>query len=400
MRVALLSILLLSVPTFASFDRSYEYRSFSDLELKIADYFNKMDSEYYSDVMVFSTTFRDEVRYQLSDKAVLASFGSLSRSEFLKDTRVKVRHAFSDQVHFQFLYFEQKDYDTLQSHSVFEFFYNPRPSLSLSVFTELGFEKATDNLGFAATYFFQPKHQLRLFFNNVQYDRNKRNTKDDQFLKVPKTYGYIGRYNTERYGQTEYLEYGLLVETPLTWDIPARDLTFDYKRWMGTLRYLRPLNPTDSITFLYQDDKRTERRTTRSSGVATDPFITHRHQLQTEFSTKKFHRFDWDVGLYTIKKEIDYQGANINVLDILPYTTLHFNRNPEAIGYWSFGYDIDFHSKETLHTVDAKNTREEHRANIYWTANLDEKSYLRFAFTLDTDDLSWEGGNGKFFMEF
>src|SRR5688572_18287365 len=104
----LLIVLLVGSRGFASFDRSYEYRSFSDLELEIFDYYQKVDSEYYSDVLVYSTTFKDEVRYQLSDRVILASFGSLSRSEFLKDNRVKIKHSFSEQLHFKFQYLEQK----------------------------------------------------------------------------------------------------------------------------------------------------------------------------------------------------------------------------------------------------------------------------------------------------
>src|SRR5690606_40199292 len=114
MYIFVLIILLIGSRGVASFDRSYDYRSFSSFELEVFDYYQKIDSEYYSDVLVYSTGFKGEVRYQLSDRAILASFGSLSRSEFLKDNRVKIKHSFSDQLQFKFQYLEQKDYDSLQ----------------------------------------------------------------------------------------------------------------------------------------------------------------------------------------------------------------------------------------------------------------------------------------------
>lgn len=384
----------------ASFDRSYDYRSFSSFELEVFDYYQKIDSEYYSDVLVYSTGFKGEVRYQLSDRAILASFGSLSRSEFLKDNRVKIKHSFSDQLQFKFQYLEQKDYDSLQSHSVFEFSYFPISKISLSLFAELGFEKANDNLGISTSYFFKPNHELKLFLNMIQYDRNKRNTKNDKFSKDPRAFGYIGKYTNHRYDQTEYFEYGLLIETPTRWQMPDDDLEFYYKRWMGTVRYLRPLSRTDNIFLLYQADKRTEQRETLSTGVAADPFLVRRHQLQIEYGTTKLKHFDWEVGAYAIERQTDVVGSKVSTLDVLSYTTIHLNRNELALGYWSFGYDIDFHDKEIRHATLTTRREAEHRANIYWTANLNEKTYLKFAFTADTDDFSWEGGNGKFLMEF
>src|SRR5690606_34690484 len=98
-------------------------------------------------------------------------------------------------------------------------------------------------------------------------------------------FGYIGKYTNHRYDQTEYFEYGLLIETPTRWQMPDDDLEFYYKRWMGTVRYLRPLSRTDNIFLLYQADKRTEQRETLSTGVAADPFLVRRHQLQIEYGT-------------------------------------------------------------------------------------------------------------------
>lgn len=400
MHVWILIIMLFASRVDASFDRFYEYRAFSDLELEVFNYYEKIDSEYFSDVLVFSTKMEDEIKYQLADRVILASFGSLSRSEFLKDNRVKIRHSFSDTLSFQFQYLEQKDYDTLQSHAIFEFGYRPIRNWAFSVFAEMGFEKAEDNLGVSTTYFFTDHHQLRLFFNLVQYDRNKRNTKEDTFAKDPRAFGFVGRNTKERFRQTEYFEYGMTIETPTEWHLPDDDLIFNYKRWMGTLRYLRPINDFDSVFVILQADKRSEHRGVLSTGLLGDEFIVGRQQLQIEYGTKRAKNFDWEIGAYGIKRQMEVWSSRVNALDILPYTNFHFNRNELASGYWSVGYDIDFYDKKVLHTTSSRRTEAEHRLNIYWTGNLSDTAYLRFAFTADTDDFSWEGGNGKFMMEF
>src|SRR5690606_19935805 len=135
-------------------------------------------------------------------------------------------------------------------------------------------------------------------------------------------------------------------------------------------------------------------------GIAAEPFVVRRHQLQVEYGTKSPKYFDWELGAYLVKRQSDVVGFDIDVLDVLPYTTVHLNRNEMALGYWSLGYDVDLHDKKIRQATNVVSSKAEHRANIYWTANLNEKTYLRFAFTADTDDFAWEGGNGKFLMEF
>lgn len=402
MKSVLLFFLLIGfgLPVEAAFDRQYEYRSFSEKELEVADYFDKIDSEYTSDILTYSFSPEEEAQFQLSDKKFLASFGSLSRREFMKDMRLKIKQDLSPRVDFKYNYVEQEDYENSQTHSVIEMIWKTADKFRVSVFADLDFQKVNDNIGVSLSYLPRLNHEIKIFYNMVQFDRNKRNADDDRFEKKPYTVGLIGRYSKSKNNSNEYLEYGFIQETKTNWILPSRDLNYEYQRWMGTIRYVNPVNDKETFSFFYQVDHRDQSKEQISTVTKLNNLDLLRNQFQFNYSKRDFENFDLESGLYTVYRDAEVLSGQWTYYDFVPYATVHFNRDLDALGFWSFGYDIDIHRQEKKEATVFKDTRLEHRANIFWTAKFRNNAYLKLAATLDTDDISWEGGNGQFAMDF
>ena len=388
----LLSLIFFSVHSEASFDRQYEYRSFSEKEMELSDYFDKIDSEYSSDILTYSLPLAEEARFQAANKAITATLGSLSRREFAKDVRLKIKHNLSDKVDFKYNYIEQEDYENSQTHSIIEFVYRASHKIHFSSFADLDFAKINNNVGFSISYLPKLNHEIRFFYNLVQFDRNKRNPDPDRFSKEPYSMGFVGRYYGEKFGRLKYFEYGFLNETPTDWMLPSDNLRYKYQRWMGTLRYINPVSEMETISIFYQVDDRRDKREEIASENLIQKSSLERNQLQVNYNTRDFERFELDSGSYFVYRNLDSTGLRREGMDLVPYVTLHFNKNEGASGFWSFGYDI---SADVI-----EETRLEHRGNIYWTARFKDNAYLKLAATLDVDDISWEGGSGQFVTEF
>lgn len=397
--IFILALVLISVRSQASFDRLYEYRSFSLEEAEVINYFDKIDEEYTSDILTYSFSPEVETQFHKSDRIFLASLGSLSRSEFMKDMRLKIKRNLSSHLGAHFIHIEQKDYETSQSHSIFELIWRAHRRWKFSSFADLDFSKVNDNVGFSLAYQFSLDHEVKVFYNMVQFDRNKRNRADDRFEKKPFTYGFIGRRFKERFGLTEYLEYGFINESETQWVFPSNDLRISYQRWMGTIRYVRPVGSSEVFSFFYQIDKRSDGREEFLTSIETARLDLLRNQLQVHYLKKDYEKFDFEVGAYFVSRNAEILTGKRDYYDLLPYITAHFNRNKDSAGYWSLGYDVDLHYVEHAAYKHKEGFAHNHRANILWTANF-KNAYLRFAATLDVDDLSWEGGNGQFQMEF
>jgi hypothetical protein len=399
-RLIFLFILVACNVVYASFDRQYEYRSFSVNEMEVADYFSKIDAEYTSDILTYSFSPEEEVNFQQSDKKLIMSLGSLSRREFMKDARLKIKHALSEKLDFKYNYVEQKDFENTQNHSVIELVYKPFQKFHASIFADLDFAKVNNNVGFSFSYLPQLNHEIKFFLNMVQYDRNKRNHKDDRFEKKPYTFGFVGRYHRPKYGLTKYFEYGFLNETNTEWVFPTEDARFNYRRWMGTLRFLNPLSEKETLAIFLQSDHRSDQAEIISTSNPTSSLDLKRNQLQVNYRNNSFENFDWEAGSYIVRRDVALLDVEKKMLDVVPYAIVHFNRDLDASGYWSFGYDVDINQTKIYEADSTDKTKLNHRGNIYWTARFRGNAYLKLAATLDVDDISWEGGNGQLVMEF
>ncbi len=393
-------IFLIAVPSFASFDRQYEYRSFSEKEMEVPDYFDKIDSEYTSDILTYSITPTEEVLFQETDKQFLISLGSLSRREFMKDARLKIKQKLNDKIDFKYNYLEQKDFENSQTHSVAEFVIKPLQKVHFSAFAELDFSKVNDNVGFSFSYLPQMNHEVKFFYNMVQFDRNKRNSLDDRFNKKPYTFGFVGRHTKEKFGKIKYFEYGFLNETSVEWIFPTQDINYEYQRWMGTLRYLNPINEFETFAIFYQLDHRNDLKEALSTEVPISSLDLQRNQLQLNYNNINFEKFELDSGSYIVYRDANLLTGIARYLDVVPYATFHFNKDKDSAEFWSLGYDVDIHRTDKKDSISKQDTKINHRGNVFWTARFNPQAYLKLAGTLDIDDLSWEGGNGKFVMEF
>lgn len=383
--------LLFSHSALAQFE---EYGYFSESETDEVNTPLLIDSEYFSDMLTYRLPLSMHSTFLRSERVYDLTIGSLSRTRFATQHRLKLDSHLSDTLIFRLAYFEKKDLEQSINHFILELQYKLNSFMSVVGYTELKSEKKWNDVGSALLLHMNPDHTLRLYTTWIDFSFNKRNEDNQSDSRRPVAYGFVGRIlnpNTT----TSFLEYYGQVQTPL--NRQQNSITnYIYKNSKIGFRGTQLFYSEDQ--FLHFDASTTYRAEGVQQSGSTDSAFglwrSHHIDVLLQYENSK-----WIYGLSSALRKWEIHSQNVDAQIFSPH--IWYKHISQSLGKEDlrFGYEASFHTingPSELRSPDNINNNLEHRGNMRYTIYFNDSAFLHLQLTADLDDFSWEGGNGTF----
>lgn len=390
--VVLLHLFLLTVfrgVCSSAFELKPEYRSLSSergFELMSA---RLIDSEYQSDLLIYSTSPWMPGQPRGGVGRVYISAGSLSATQFDYHLLGELRKRLSPGTRALFTRVEEQNYEEAFNASVLELEWGTAP-WSLSAYGSLSRMKREDDVGLALT--FRGARETRFFATLADFTRSDRNDDGDFFDRGSEAlvYGFVSRTQSGAQGSEFYIRR----EAPVSWRSPLLKQQFLYEqtaigqtrttanmslRWFFDRKEtsVRDLN-TDRLRSMLRDRFEVEVRSIDSEG----PLIVESGIL---WASRHWH---------------DENSRRLTHQNLSPFLWLRFNSGIE-IGWETTIFRA--YGDMTLASDSLRAEAEESRINLRYRHRYAETGELVLALTADADRADggfFEGGHGQFVVDF
>jgi hypothetical protein len=376
-----------------------------------------LSSEYQSDILAYMKPEVWQHDWISRPRLLDLSVGSLSATQFLMDTRLKIHALVSENLEFRFLYLDDRDFEKKSIHHVLEVVYWPIRSLGISAYGDPDFSKRRNDTGLALTWRPAEFHEIRFFNTFVDVTRIKRNDRPDTFLDpdLPYSRGFVGRlWANPESGSKDFLQYAFRLDTRTRWLFPEQEFIHEFRKTFASVFFNRQISERVRLSGRAQfDDKREAREpSSGTSPVTVRDWRTRRfiaHARATIFGVGP--RGDWDltVGLMTALRWWQTEQGGARYRDFLPLVSLSMPgyRSGSRRDQWSIGIIETLHRSDgvaALFSSSEKPEASEFRLSVGYDFVFGEQATLRLQANGDLDEYgtprAWEGGNGQLILRF
>lgn len=394
--------LILSTPSLAMEDLP-EFESVTEEEVRQFEGPDQIGSEYQSDVLSYMKPELWQYEWISQPRLLDLSVGSLSATQFLMDTRIKIHAPLSENLEFRFTGFDDRDFEKQSKQQIFEFIGWAQPwqgfRLGLSLYGNPDFSKRKNDTGIALLLQPSTRHEIRIFNTFVDVTRLKRSDAPDTFIEpdLPYARGIVGRiWSSREARKNEFFQYALRFETRTRWFFPVEQYVHSYQKTFGSIFLSQLLTPSLRLNLRSQFDHKRESRTT-SEDWTTRRWISHaRFQI-----SGLGPRSDWELtaGVMAALRWWKRNSGTSSSKDFLPVVSLSLPGFSSAHRQdrWSFGVI------ETLRN-STEGDADESRFSLGYDFQFGESSTLRLQANGDLDEYgtprAWEGGNAQLILHF
>ncbi|MBU6375754.1 MAG: hypothetical protein KGQ59_07150 [Bdellovibrionales bacterium] len=405
--LCILCISLFSRNSIFAMEDLPEFESLTEEEVADFEGPDQIGSEYQSDIQSYMKPENWQYEWISSPKVLDVSIGSLSATQFLMDTRVKIHSKMNDHLEFRFTAFDDRDLEKQSRQQIFEFVGWPSDWWGLSLYGSPDFSKRKNDTGIALLLKPSYRHEIRIFNTFVDVTRLKRSDSPDNFLEpdLPYARGLVGRlWSDPAQRRQEFLQYALRLETKTRWLFPTEQFVHSYQKSSGSLFLSQLLHSRLRLNLRTQFDHKRESRTPSepTSPVIAEDWTTKRWISHIRFT---FHqtgpRSDWDLstGMMVALRWWRIDSTHFYTRDFLPILSLSLPGFSSIRGEdrWNFGV------METLRNSSSGKATE-FRFTLGYDFYFEKRSTLRLQANADLDEYgtprSWEGGNAQLILRF
>jgi len=429
-------MLLAGLSPGEAFDVFPEFHSLSENEVTELDRTDLIDSEYQSDVITFLPPLRWDADLLTSKRALDLTTGSLSGNFFMQWTRARLKHSLFENLEFRFTYFQQRDWDTDQTHAILELVQRISPALALSAYGEPSATKRQTDFGLALLINPSTGHEIRLFHTWVDVTRASHNDQPDRFSKgkSPVAWGLVGRCEDclgrsfER-GRTDHssegsitlaetdadwLEYHVRIESPTEWSLPQSDLLHTFEHWSTGVKARWFYGQGWAFNTRLQASRKKEARSPLG-GTSSVTHESYDRRIYESLVSVESPNLLWGSIPYKVEPglgwfERTWQTETVAKLRHNNFTSFVWMKwrgpviedHPSSI---DLGYEVTIFQSdmpEPLRAWGLKRRTTEHRLNFRYMIPFRDSAQLSLALTGDPDAATrgegglFEGGNAQF----
>jgi hypothetical protein len=400
-KIIILSLLVLPLRAWSFF---FEYQHLGEREQRELNSPRLIDSEYQSDKMTYELPLQWQYDWLNESKIFQYSAGSLGPTRFSTRGRMRLRENLNESLYFQLSFLDYGDFETDRQSFVFEFGYRLQSWLSLAIYGQPSSFKSEDDIGLATEIQFSSTNTLRLFHTWVDFSHNKRNEGTDFYQSQPGSVGAVWRWWSSAEDQ-EYMELALrhdfntqrvFVDTPRVYSFEGT-----FINWMQR----KKLGPGDYLQWQLEASSSFEGDT-----LNTDQGVERWDTRRLSFLVQHQNDDQW-VSLYGIKKvHVHWESSQGHVIhnSLLPHFWVPFYRShKDGLRHeWLVGLETTWHrgqGSQALRGINDFDRRFEHRFNLRYQLQINERAHLTVLGSLDLNDpiqSPWEGGNMQYTQYF
>lgn len=410
----LFSVLLLWAWAPQAFEVYPEFKSLTENRvLRLPDP-SKIDSEYASDYHTYLKPLVWDYRFLAHNIVFDLSTGSLSSHHFQMQDRLKLHQdLIPNRLEFRFTYFNESDFEEDEDHSILELIYWLNSYFGISAFGSTAMHKKENDFGLALLYKPFATAELRVFSFWPDFDRNQRNGNPDYFAHNNEPWNYGFRYTWHsplEQNKTDFLDIGYRQEKKTSWYFPQHKTLYEYQNTASHLHLQKELTNGHRIGWKSLLDRQLHSRGRLETSDTAEEVVWKRQRFLSQVGYD-FPWWDkwWTLGLAYHYRQYRKDIDQLTYKDLLPYMWLHFpsRGNPQLQRSWSLGLDTTFHwgkESEIIRATSPDSYQIEHRINIKYSLQFEDRGFMDFLFTFDGDQLgtgrTWEGGAVQFQLIF
>lgn len=392
MKFVFLIIIIISATSYEADAQIEEYGYFSESEIGDINSSLLIDSEYFSDILTYRFPLSLDNTFLRNDKVYNLTVGSLSRTRFATQQRLKIDTQLNDHFKFRIIYNEKKDLEQSINHLVLELQYRMNSMLSLVGYTELMSEKKFTDYGTALLIDLQPAHQIRFFVTAIDNSFSKRTEANEEDLSKTYAFGAVGRLlNTN---SNDFLEYYARFQNDLERRFTFSEQVYSFgENKLGFRGQKQIRNESRYFNFDVSFKRRLEGIEAFDPSTA-DEGVWRSRQWDILFQYEDPHFVYGLAGFFrTWRKDLSVVDSQT----YLPHLWYKITSSNSELENFRLGYELSIHNINgpmELQTPMDRNRDMEHRGNLRYSIYFSQTSFLHLQFTADLDDFSWEGGNG------
>jgi hypothetical protein len=390
-------IFLINLLAPGAFAQWNEYSHFSDYEKNELNSSLKIDSEYFSDILTYRLPLAMESEFQRRDKIFDISVGSLSRTRFATQQRLKLDLPLTENLMFRFVHFKNEDLEKNHQVSLVELQYSLLPWLKAVTYGDFTSEKKHNDFG--AAFIVNPHKDIsvRTFATFSDFFFNKRTELNERDLELSKTFGVVSRWLPAT-DAASFLEVYSTFQTPLKRF--NEDLQTQYEFSENRYGVLGRQRLYERAFLNFDVSYKRRKEGIQTSGTAIGDGIWQVHQWDTLL---QFEDQRWIFGLSNHWRDWQFNSEGSQQRFFLPHLWIKGGEDSFSQDVWRFGLEMTWAylrgSQAIIPAADV--IREfEYRANFRYSIRFNENALLHLQFTGDLDEFSWEGGNGQFQIYF
>lgn len=400
--VSLLCFAVLSAVVLPS--RAYgfveSYSLFGPLESKDLNGPDRIDGEYYSDILAFRNSFTSDYRFLNATNAYDIYAGSVSSTQFAIQQRLKLNEKITEKLYFDLVYIEKENLEEGREQFLSGLTYQFSNFLSASAYTSLFSNKDQNDVGFAVTMNLTPAHKLRLFMNMVDFGFNERNQFEGEDQKKPLHFGLYGQWISDQF---KFLEYYFYQNSSVVRDFTQTDERYIFKETRLGARGKLKISKSYDYNFDLDVFDGEEGRFLLSTSDPENDIVWSRNGL----------RFlnQFESGFFRLGVEYNYRHwssdqGNVQHSNIMPHMWYNMRLRdstflPSSI---DFGLETSFHEAQgpvALRSSTDADSDINGRFNMRLFYEFSKTAVLNLLLSADLDDdFSWEGGAGQFQIQF
>lgn len=386
-----------------------DYISIDESEPNEFDNPSLTDSEYQSDLFVFSQSLKDEYKILSSDKYLRISMGSLGSKNFFIGDTLKIHQDLSQKLQVRILYFREQDFDKNYDFDVMQLKFLIFPKLSFGLYGTSYFQKSRLDIG--GVLYFQPDEntEVKIYHTAPDFSRNERNKNSDQFIQQPKVFGFRAIF-LGSLGSGEFVDSSSRWETPIQWEFPTQQLNYFFERQSHQIKIRQKfMNHYLGLKLFWERkwEKKVPTNTGNSSHVS---------------AVKTYGNFELErigvlghsdqairAGFQVADRKYLGSAGEVRQSHYLPYLWWSFEiesqKNRKNI--FSVGLDTTLFRESGSDSWVGRTIQSshyEHRLSTSYEFNFENQASLELFFTFDLDRIgtgeTWEGGAGSFKLQF
>lgn len=413
LRLPIAFLLVFLARTCAAFEIFPEYQSLTESEATSLDSTALIDSEYQSDVNTYRWPLEWDPEFFSRSNAANFTLGSLSNVFFLQNDRVRWQRNLLPTLKFSFIYFQERDLTSDQTHVIAELAQKLTESLRVAIYGEPSHFKRENTAGLALIYLPTPHDEIRLFHSWMHFTRSEHNDRRDYFVEgsEPTTFGFVLRH-TAWYAKEmslRWLEVFARRESPTQWRFPQSqsDYTYDAFSTGASAIWEFGGERKDRLNIRLRAGRKFEGFQPLTPASTVTAATLERRNIEGQISYE-FMNLD----LFTSKNQIE-AGVGWHERRWLSDTGDALDqRNLAPILWWRFpgpargeghdqialGYDGTVFSADgaaPLASLELKTWTVEHRANFRYTFSFIDAGELGFLLSADLD-AAFRGSGGLF----
>lgn len=373
-----------------AYNGALEWSGYTPGELRVANGFSYIDSEYVSDQLAFSHPIQQEYLWISKDKLSDLTFGSISSDKFLYQGRLKLLTKINDEWKFEYYLFEQQNFEVDQSMSWIGLSYKLNPFLLFGLYGTPESNKGVIDYKLKTTVFIS-KAELSFYLIKSDFMKNSKAIDDKTYSKKPKAYGFDLVYGDG----TDFVNFSGRVD-PMSQLQHSSGESSEIKHSAIQLVFQKTFfnrvwRLKSETSKLYEQN---------SNSLSTNWADQNINEVRVETQKKEllfgllWKQYDWKTDEGVLKHD-----------NYLPYISYFYDFHGT---YQGWTYELTSHESNFKGVVDRSSTDcnscFEHRFNYTLVKTFNSNFKFSLKFTFDVDEFgtanTWEGGSGQFYLMF